>query len=401
MEGARSGYSVTFRLRHKDGSYRCILARAQLTKPVRGEPRRMLGCHVDITDLRSAQDELAKEKKLSDDIIASLPGVFYFYDEHGRFLRWNRAFERASGYGSEEIARMHPSDFFEGADKEHIVERIRDVFQKGEATAEAHFVSKDGRRTPHYFTGRRIEIEGAPYLAGLGIDISGMKQIEEELHALSARLLQTQDEERRRLARELHDSTAQKLAGAVMNLSLAGSQWDNPKEARELLGDTQTLIDAAAQEIRTLSYLLHPPLLDELGLLGAVRDCSQGFAKRSGIKVTLDLAEDLGRLPRAHETALFRILQESLTNVHRHSGSPTATVVLAHSTREVRLVVRDAGCGMASTDLPGPGRSGKPLGVGVVGMRERMRQLGGRLEVTSNRSGTTVAAILPINRSES
>ncbi|HAV63224.1 MAG TPA: hypothetical protein DCY13_12770 [Verrucomicrobiales bacterium] len=522
--GTRPEYVATFRLRHKDGTYRWLLSRAQVTRDAEGRPVRMMGCHVDITDLKNAQAQLAREKVLSDELLESLPGIFYAFNAEGRFVRWNHMLERVGGYSKEEIAGMQAGDFFTGTDIEHVAQRIAEVFERGEATVEAELVAKDGTRTPYYFSGRRIEIYGVMCVAGLGIDVSDMKQaqaalvaseeqyrgifntvsdclivtdlqgrivdvneatcrlhgfsraqlagalasmivpeshrgkvgefltavaehrpfhseaaalardgsiipivvhgfpfqyrgrphalavlrdisdwkrVEEELHELSARLIQTQDEERRRLSRELHDTTAQKLAGAAMNLELirrAGSSL--PVREQQRLEDCRELIDGATQEIRTFSYLLHPPLLDELGLDGAVRDYTRGFARRSGIQVSLDLAEELGRLPREQETALFRILQESLGNVHRHSGSKTVRVQLRRSTDEVRLTVSDAGQGFASPSLPESGEGVTRLGVGIAGMRERMRQLGGRLELASDSSGTVVEAMLPASAKE-
>jgi len=221
-------------------------------------------------------------------------------------------------------------------------------------------------------------------------------RIERALHRLSARLLQLQDEERRLIARELHDTTAQTLAALSMNLSLLNqraSQMD--PETRNLLSQSVTFADKCSAELRTMSYLLHPPLLDELGLTGAVREYADGFAERSGIRVDLELPPNLRRLPKETETALFRVMQESLTNIHRHSGSRTASIMFTQENSEIRLDVKDAGGGIPRkrlTETPGV-ESG--LGVGIVGMRERLRQLGGRLEIRSSPEGTTVTAVLP------
>ena len=179
-------------------------------------------------------------------------------------------------------------------------------------------------------------------------DITERKQAEAALRELSARILKVQDEERRRLARELHDNTAQTLAAIAMNLSVLRQATGTPEERVEkLLTDCDKLVDRSAKEIRTVSYLLHPPMLEEFGLVRAAREYAEGFAQRSGIRVELDLAEDLGRLPRDAELALFRVLQESLGNVHRHPGSATAAIRLARAADTVTLEVRDAGCGPA------------------------------------------------------
>ena len=221
-------------------------------------------------------------------------------------------------------------------------------------------------------------------------------EAERSLRDLSGRLLQMQDEERRRIARGLHDSTAQNLAALTMNLALLRSQLaEGGPRAAKLLEESLAFAEQCSTEVRTLSYLLHPPLLDELGLAGAAREYADGFAERSGIRVDLELPARMGRLPREIETALFRVLQESLTNVHRHSGSKTASIGIAFVGATVRMAVRDAGRGMDPGNLLAAGAPVAGLGVGIAGMRERVRQLGGRLEVESDGHGTVVTATLP------
>jgi len=213
---------------------------------------------------------------------------------------------------------------------------------------------------------------------------------------LSARLLQIQDEERRRIARELHDSVGQMLAAVNMNLALANEEAQalSPTAAKALT-ETGNLLDQISSEIRTISHLLHPPLLDEVGLQSALEWYIEGFSDRSKIDVALELPDDFGRLPRNLEITLFRVVQECLTNIHRHSGSSTAAIRVARSQNEVRLEVRDAGKGIPA-EMQTTVASGQLSGVGLRGMRERLHQMGGQLEVQSNGSGTQVVATLPI-----
>ena len=221
---------------------------------------------------------------------------------------------------------------------------------------------------------------------------------EKALHELSARILQLQDEERRRVARELHDATAQNLAALSMNLAVLSRQRDLlGKEALAALRDSMVCADQCTRELRTMSYLLHPPLLDEIGLACAVREYVDGFAVRSGIRVDLDLPTALGRLPTAVETTLFRVIQESLANIHRHSGSPSAVVRLTVADGIVRMEVHDAGHGIPRERLGEDGGiSG--MGVGIRGMVERVHQLGGQLRVDTGSSGTTVTVTLPMEK---
>ena len=232
---------------------------------------------------------------------------------------------------------------------------------------------------------------------GAFIDITDRKRAEEALHELSGRLLRSQDEERCRIARELHDTTAQGLTALLMNLSLVkdGAPGMDDK-TRQLLAGAVALAEQCTRELRTVSYLLHPPMLDELGLSGAMRDYADGFARRSRLRIDLELPPDLEGLPRETALALFRVMQEALTNVHRHSGSRTASIRLARTATEIRLEVRDQGQGMKAARKPPEGDPpGGGLGVGVPGMRERMRQLGGRLEIESDDHGTRVLAVVP------
>ncbi len=215
---------------------------------------------------------------------------------------------------------------------------------------------------------------------------------EEKLRVLSNRLLQLRDEERRQIARELHDSTGQNLAALSINLSMVqneASKW-GPR-AGKAMEDSIHIVKNVLQEVRTISYLLHPPLLDDAGLGSALRWLVDGFVARSHIAVTLEIPQDCGRLSRDLETALFRVVQECLTNVHRHSGSSSASIRITRESDFIRLEVQDAGKGMVPESM-----LKAKLGVGIAGMQERMRQLGGRLEIHSGSHGTTVVAIAPL-----
>jgi len=218
-----------------------------------------------------------------------------------------------------------------------------------------------------------------------------------EVRALASSLMQAQDDERRRIARELHETTAQDLAALKMNLAaLQRTAADIAEKDRALLAESARLAERAITQIRTLSYLLHPPFLDEVGLASAIRWFAKGFGNRSGITTRLSLPEDFPRLTQDIEIALFRVLQESLINIHRHAESPSAEISLRTADGEVTLEVRDAGRGMPHVHDGEPSGSEHMLGLGVGGMRERMEQLGGSLEIHSTPAGTTVRAWLAI-----
>jgi signal transduction histidine kinase len=225
----------------------------------------------------------------------------------------------------------------------------------------------------------------------LNAELRAREQAEASLRTLSVRLLEMQDQERRKFSRELHDSLGQYLVGAKMNLAiLAKSVPDNA-----LIAECIKLLDQAMTETRTISHLLHPPLLDETGFGSAAKWYVEGFAKRSGIQTGLDMPADFDRLPSSLELVLFRVLQESLTNVHRHSRSRKADVSVRLSEDKVVLRVRDYGKGIPQDVLDRFRRNGAHGGVGLAGMRERIHELGGQLEMNSDSRGTQVVATLP------
>jgi signal transduction histidine kinase len=217
----------------------------------------------------------------------------------------------------------------------------------------------------------------------------------QSLRELTARLLQLQDDERRRIARELHDSVGQLLAGLTMNLSAVGADIERLIKTASMVTDSAALVHEINKEVRTISHLLHPPLLDEAGLASALRWYIEGFAERSKIKVDLEFPDDFGRLSRELETAIFRTVQECLTNIHRHADSPIAKITVARTASDVRVQVADVGKGISPEKQEEMAALGTP-GVGIRGMRERIRQLGGSLDINSNGKGTVVVARLPI-----
>jgi signal transduction histidine kinase len=221
----------------------------------------------------------------------------------------------------------------------------------------------------------------------LNAAITGLRQ-------LSSRLLQAQDDERRRLARELHDSVGQLLAALAMNVQAVQSTPLEPAAAAASAENIK-LVDQISTEIRTMSHLLHPPLLDEVGLASALRWYIDGFAARSKISVNLEIARDFGRLSNDMEIAIFRIVQECLTNVHRHSKSDTGVVRLVRDADRVWVEIRDAGRGIPPEKKLAL-NSSQQGGVGFRGMRERIQQLGGQLDIQSDQLGTIVKATMPI-----
>ena len=212
------------------------------------------------------------------------------------------------------------------------------------------------------------------------------------LRQLSSRLLSLQDSERRRIARELHDSLGQYLVALKLNVEMLRRS----PAREELWSQSAELMDRCIAEVRTLSYLLHPPTIDAVGIVSAARWYVEGFGLRSGLKITLDVPADPVRLADATELALFRVLQEALTNVHRHSGASEAAVCIQRFSGQVTLEVRDNGRGIEPDLLNRFGESGAGVGVGLISMQERARELGGKLHLESNGAGTLVRISIPV-----
>lgn len=233
----------------------------------------------------------------------------------------------------------------------------------------------------------------------MNIQAAEKERAEVSIRTLSSRLLQLQDEERRRIARELHDSAGQILAALDMQLSIIQAKTQHlESDLTSVVNDCVSLVHEASRGIRTMSYLLHPPLLDEAGLASTLRWFVEGFTQRSGIQVELKISPQCERLPREMELTFFRLVQEALTNVHRHSESPTAQVELNRTETEVTLVIRDQGKGISVSKRNLPGQETLRIGVGIGGMRERVRQLDGTMEFLSGVPGTTLQVTLPLRR---
>jgi signal transduction histidine kinase len=218
-------------------------------------------------------------------------------------------------------------------------------------------------------------------------------QQSQQLRELTNRLQRSQDEERRRIARELHDSAGQSVAALSMNLSAMNKHVGDNSSLGKILQASEEQLQQLAKEIRTISYLLHPPLLDEAGLEGAIRWYVEGLIERSGLNIELAISEDFNRLPNEIELALFRIIQECLTNIHRHSGSKTATIKLLRNAESVSLEIHDQGRGIPDEKLAQI--RAQRSGVGLTGMWERVRHFDGVMDIQSNPSGTTISISLP------
>lgn len=378
------------------------------------------------------QQQLAQAAKRFSTLVEANPFGMIIGGLDGSLSYVNPAFLQILGYSESDVSagsvrwdRLTPPEF-EDVDA-RAVQQLRasgrcDVYEKV-------FFAKNGRRIPILIAAATIEHSGRdPEVAAFLTDLTPLKsaqealllandnlerkivertaaleaeileraRAEENLRELTSRLLRTQDDERRHMARELHDNAGQTLSVLSMNLS-ALQRHANSLDGRisRLAAESQELADDLSREIRTLSYLLHPPLLDESGLASALQWYVEGFSQRSKIPVELDLPQDLGRLPRELEMVVFRVVQEGLTNIHRHSGSPSARIHLTCSDNSIRFEISDRGKGIdpEKQRLMTTAKSG----VGIRGMEERVRQFRGTLQIHSDSHGTKVLVMLPVD----
>jgi PAS domain S-box-containing protein len=378
----------------------------------------------DVTRIKQVEDALREsEQRMRFCLEAANLGTWNWDIESGN-VRWSENMERIHGQPPRSFGGKFEA-FLEGIraeDRERVKQAVRQALEGDgkyhveyrQARADGSFgwmeangqVTYDSSRRPISMMGvctditERKRSEEALKEAHEQLDVrvkertSELDRAQERLRMLSARLLQLQDDERRRIARELHDTAGQILV--ALSLSLVPVEEELEKTNSGLvkpITESLRLIEELSRDLRTMSHLLHPPLLDEAGLQSAVRWYVEGFAERSKIEVDLQLDPRVGRLPGELETAIFRIVQECLTNIHRHSGSSSASIVITRHTRNVTMEIRDRGKGM-----PMPISR---AGVGIQGMGERVRQLGGRLEIESGNGGTRVTAIFPTNTTSS
>jgi PAS domain S-box-containing protein len=372
-----------------------------LLKSADGQPRGYALITRDITERRRQQKEIEERNAQINAFFSNAPVGLAIIDKDLRFQRINEPFSRLNGLSPEENRGSHVRDITSelGVELESLIRQVADSGVpilnheiKGHAPANPTTL---GWWLKSFFPISR-EDGTVTQIGAIVQDVTALKKAENTVRWLSGRLLQSRDDERRRLARDLHDSLGQLLTAVKMNLSYLGRDTVHLDErGRNAVVESKEIIDTCIKETRTLSHLLHPPMLDEVGLLPAIRWFVNGFSQRSGIGVQLDLPPTLQRLPVELEIAIFRAVQESLTNVHRHSGSPTASVRLAAEDSEILLEVSDDGCGIPPQKLAARQEQAM-IGIGILGMRERMRQLGGQMEISSANKGTSVYVKLPL-----
>lgn len=381
------------RMVHKDGTIIEVESNVKLISD-----GRLLAIARDITERKKAAQQIVKEKQISETIIDSLPGIFMIREINGKILRWNQRLETVSGYSAEEIPNLKELHFIEDKDKELVRQRVQDLVEKGQSQSETIGITKDGRRIPFYLTGRAIELDGKTCILIIGIDISERKMAEDQLQQtyqqlrhLSSHLQDVREEERKGIAREIHDELGQQLTALSMDLAWALKKCKEEK-IRDRLSSMNQLLDNTIVTVRRISSELRPSILDDLGLADALDWQSVEFEKRYRIKTRLQCQLDEQEISSNITTGLFRIYQESLTNVARHANATTVRTSLRVVNDELELRVTDDGKGF---DPQTAGRNGT---FGLIGIKERAQMMGGKCSIFSSQgSGTSITISVPLN----
>lgn len=386
--------SRELQFRNKGGEIRTKLYSAE---PIQiGLERCLLAVSEDITQRKQDEEKLREYEK----VIEGMDDMIAVVDRDYRYLLANRAFVSYRGMEKEQVVGRLVSDvldrtFFAST----IKEKLDECFQ-------GRIVKYETLYTYPKIGVRDLFVSYFPIDGPVGVDrvvcilqdITEQRRAEESVQRLSGRLLRLQDEERRKIARDLHDTTGQDLVAMSATLSqLTASIVSSNRKPRKLVSQCQALVDRCIREVRTLSYVLYPPMLEEAGLEDAIRHYLEGFAERTGIEVGIDVSPRFARLSREMELGLFRVVQESLINIQRHSGSFTARIGLDRNEGRIVLTVSDQGRGILASKRKGNGAVPVANGVGIPSMYERVKQIGGRLDIESGEHGTTVRVIIPMH----
>jgi len=399
IDAGENSWADEYRYLKQNGEVMHMYDRSFILRNAENKAYRVIGSVQDLTAYKKVQEEIIREKNLSDSIINSLPGIFYLYDKTGRFIRWNRNFETVSEYSYQEVSKMHPLVFFTAEEKDLLTEKIGNVFISGEDNVQANFLTKSGRTIPYYFTGIVINYEQETCLMGVGIDFSEkvkaheeLRQTTEKLQQLTAHLLQIREEERKRIGREIHDELGQQITAIKMDIAWIDKKI--PEEAELLktkLKNVIHLLDGSNSSVRRILNELRPSILDEHGLPEALDWLSRRFTANTGIPARFTNNLPRLKLTEPVNTCIYRIYQEALTNITRYAQATQVTATLTLNENQLQFEVEDNGKGF---DLSAQHTKNS---FGLLGIKERAGAVGGNFHIISEPgSGTKLIIEIPV-----
>lgn len=379
-----------------------VYDRTHIIYDIHGKAVRSLGSMTNITDVKKAQVAMQTEKELSDSIVNSLPGIFYLVNREGKFIRWNKNFEKMSCYSAREISSIHALDLFHGKEKELLWQKIVEVFEKGESEVEANLFTKDQQKIPFYLNGRLINKHGIEYLIGMGVDMTeikktekAMQQMEEEIliqkvqqqKKISRTIIKTQEAERNYIGAELHDNVNQLLAGAKLYMSIAGKKDEEIKEAIQY---PMELVENAIDEIRTLTAKHVTPLKD-MDLEQMVLSLVDKVKKTTEIKTSLSYDVTHHSIQPDLKINIYRIIQELTNNIIKHSTCKKAEIILRSDEESIYITVQDNGIGFSLND--------KREGIGLSNIYNRVDTFNGEIDIESEPGKGCITTIkLPVEK---
>lgn len=385
--------SDEYSIRRIDNSLINVYNRSYIVYDETDNPIRMLGALQDVTLQKKIQHQILFEKDLSDTVINSLPGVFYMFNDKMKYVRWNKNLLTITGYTNEEMQYVNPVDFVPHDQREIVGAKIANVFLAGEDNVEADLQTKDKRRIPYFFTGMAIKYNDENCMMGVGIDISEKKRAQEELRRLANYLQNIREEERGRIAREIHDDLGQQLTGLKMDMSLILKKVQlNNNELKTKVEECIQVIDNTVNSVRRIATQLRPSILDDLGLAAALEWLSEEFEKRYHIKTHFSYGSFIKNINADTSIALFRIYQESLTNILRHSKATEVNATLSEEENILTLSVTDNGIGFDMDKL------NTSTTLGLIGIKERTNLMGGTMHIESKKEeGTSLLINVPLH----
>ncbi len=389
-----------FRFTQNDGKEKTLFDRAYILYDDKNKAYRMLGAMQDITALKDAQRKLENEKDLSVSIINSLPGTFYIFNKEGKFKLWNKNFELVTKYSKEEIETLTPINFVAEKNMVHIYNTINQIYEKGNGSVELELITKEKEAIQYYLTGISIMYENEVCIMGVGIDISEKTKAEEKLQQsneafreLAAKLETIRENERTHMAREIHDELGQQLTGLKMDISWINKKvQSDDRNIQEKMMDITKLIDKTVITVRRIATELRPSILDDLGLIAAMEWHCEEFEKRHEIKSNFTSNVNNITVTPEVATGLFRIFQESFTNVLRHANASHIQSSFMYNNNSITLSIVDNGKGFNEAEVA------KKKTLGLLGMKERVFLINGTYEIKGDAGvGTSVIINVPLN----